>query len=334
MQAAQQTTAPIMIAATGPVAESGPINTSSTSGREQDRADRHARHGIVGRADEAGHVRGDRAEQEARDDHDDRHRHADRERADDVLVEHEQRQREQHDADQHALHRQVALGVRDHRPRAGARRGEPALDTGQQRFAQAEQRPETADQHRTDAEVANLPAPKNARGVFGVEPRDGARELRIAVEPERGIERDRDVPRDDAAEEHDGADVEPDDVADREQRRREVRAEVRDAPADVGRGCGRVRNQAETARRRELQESAAERRATEDLDALGRVLAGLEHLGRRLAFRKCEPLIDDQRASQRHREQHAEEPAEPRDRERPRGSRSRPRSRGSRARES
>ena len=48
------------------------------------------------------------------------------EAVDDRLVEHEQRQREQHDADQDRLHRQVVLGVRDDRRRAGARRGEAA----------------------------------------------------------------------------------------------------------------------------------------------------------------------------------------------------------------
>ena len=43
-----------------------------------------------------------------------------------ALVEHRQRQREQHDADQDRLHRQVLLGVRDEPRRAGARGREAA----------------------------------------------------------------------------------------------------------------------------------------------------------------------------------------------------------------
>ena len=41
-----------------------------------------------------------------------------------------------------------------------------------------------------------------------------------------------------------------------------------------------------------------------------RVLAGAQHFRRRLAFGKRHLLIDDQRAAQRHREQHAEQAAE------------------------
>ena len=94
---------------------------------EQDRGDGDARHRVVRRTDQAGQVRRHRHEQEAGDDHDDRHRDAHRPAADDGLV--QQRtaaRRTRTSADQHPLHRQVALGLGDGQATALARRGQAA----------------------------------------------------------------------------------------------------------------------------------------------------------------------------------------------------------------
>ena len=82
------------------------------------------------------------------------------------------------------------------------------------------------------------------------------------------------------------------------------------------RGC--VRHDAQAARGDQFRESAETRRAREHFDAWTGILAGLQHFRGRLAFRKRELLIDDQRAAQRHREEHAEHAAETRDRQHPR----------------
>ena len=133
----------------------------------------------------------------------------------------------------------------------------------------------------------------------------------------RRVDRDGDAPGDHAADQGQGADIEADDVADAEQRGRQVGAEIRQPLAEEP-ACGRrVGNQAQAAARGQLREAAAERRQAEYLHSLRRVVAGLEHLGRRHAFRELEALVDDQRAAQGHREEHAEDAAEARDREHP-----------------
>ncbi len=132
----------------------------------------------------------------------------------------------------------------------------------------------------------------------------------ITVEQPPRVDRNRDVPRDCAAGEHEHGDIEPHDVADAEQRRREIRADVRDsARTDVGCGLRRAAPELEP-RLRELHEAARDRRPREILGAALRVVAALQHLRGRRALRERELLLDDQRATQRDREHHAEQPAE------------------------
>ena len=107
------------------------------------------------------------------------------------------------------------------------------------------------------------------------------------------------------------------DVADAEQRRRKVGAEVGDALAPVRGPRGRIGNEAQAARRGELHDAAGRGGAAEDLQALRRVFAGAQHFGRGLAFGEAHLLLDDERAAQRHREQHAEQAAEAADGDHP-----------------
>jgi hypothetical protein len=63
----------------------------------------------------------------------------------------------------------------------------------------------------------------------------------------------------------------------------------------------------------QLGEAAGQCRETEQLHALRRVVPGLEHFGGGDAFGKAQVLLDDQRAAQRHREDDAEDAAQPGD---------------------
>ena len=266
--------------------------------REQDGGDGDARHRVVRGSHEARHVGRHRTEQEPRDDHDDRHRQADGQRADDDLVEREQRQREEDDADQHPFHGQILFGMGDHGAGcAGARRCQPAADAREQGAAQRHERPDAADQHRTDAEVADLFGPYGVRDVLRRETGGRLHQFGVARQHIGDIERDRDVPGDHRAGEHHDADVETDDVADAEQCRREVGAEVGEVLAEEPCACSGVGDQAQAAAGGELRERAAERRNAEDADPLRRVLAGFQHFCGSLTFREREFLLDDQCAT-------------------------------------
>jgi len=115
--------------------------------------------------------------------------------ADDRLVEQQQRgTTNATSATQHPLHRQVAVRLGDGLAAALARRGDAAADAGHQRVAQREQRPYAADQHRADAEVADLRAPDRERGVFRRGAGDGRGQRRVLALEEGVVDRDRDVP--------------------------------------------------------------------------------------------------------------------------------------------
>ena len=158
--AALQVTAPIMIAATGPDRGARAHDCEQHERGEQDGRDRDAGDRVVRGTDEARHVAAHRGEHEAGDHHDHGHRERDAEVVDDRVVEREQRQHEEHDADQDRLHRQVALGMRDVRRRAGLQ-CHAGPDAGQQGLPQRPERPEPADQHRADADVADLRASRS-----------------------------------------------------------------------------------------------------------------------------------------------------------------------------
>ena len=83
---------------------------------------------------------------------------------------------------------------------------------------QRHQRPQAAHQHRADAEVADLLRPDETGDVLGGQPRRGLRELGVAGQRGRDIERDGDVPGEHRTGEHHDADIEADDVADADQR--------------------------------------------------------------------------------------------------------------------
>src|SRR5690606_32013084 len=144
------------------------------AGGEQDGGDGDAGDGIVGGAHQSGHVGGDGNEEETGDDHDDGHRHAHAPASDDGLVEGQQGQGEQHQADQDGLHGQVALGMGDAGVAAGPGHGQSGLDARQQRAAQRDQRPHAADQHGADAQVTDLLRPDRPSGTFGVAAADTA----------------------------------------------------------------------------------------------------------------------------------------------------------------
>ena len=176
--------------------------------------------------------------------------------ADDRLIQQRERNHEHDERDQHPFHRQVALGFGDDVAAALARGGEAAADARDQRVAQREQRPHAADQHRADAEVADLRRPDHAGDRRGVLARDARGERGIGVEEERVVDRDRDVERQNAAGHDDDADVEPDDVADAEQRRRKVRAHVAEIFADEAGADRVVGNHAHAALGGELDDRA------------------------------------------------------------------------------
>ena len=248
-------------------------------GREQDGRDGDARNRVVGRAHEAGHVGRHRAEQEAGNHHDHRHRQAHAHVVDDAVVEKRQRQREQHDADQHPLHRQVALGVRHdgHRRRHASRRdhsSRPRRSTCAGSPAPRGHPP--AWPRRRDSESAcsrACPAVASAHSC-GARPwqaaamaaaRSGCASSCVRLE-----DRDRDVPGDDAAGQHHDADVEPDDVAHAQQRGRQVGAEIGQELAEESRGRGTVGNEPQSTRGRQLEHAAGKRRDAQHLHALRR----------------------------------------------------------------
>ena len=125
---------------------------------------------------------------------------------------------------------------------------------------------------------------------------------RVGVEEVAGIDRNGNVPRDHASHEHDRADVEADDVADAQQRRREVGAEVRDPAPHVGRVLSRIGNEAQPTRCGELHGAAGERRHGQDLGAGGGICPGFQNLRSRLALGEAHLLLDHERAAQWHRE--------------------------------
>ncbi|VTQ83571.1 Uncharacterised protein [Stenotrophomonas maltophilia] len=286
---------------------------------EQDGGDGDARDRVVGRTDQAGQVGRDRNEQEAGDDHDEGHRDRHVPLADDGLVQGQQRQHEDHQGHQHPLHRQVALGVRQHRAAALAGGGKAALDAVEQRLAQRDQGPDTTDQHRADTQVAHLRTPDGKRGFGGRSGGDRRGQCRIGVHEERLVDRNGDVPGQDRAGHHHDADVEADDVAHAQQCRRQVGADEGGdlGAADVGRSGPGIGNQAHAAFRGQLDEGADHRRQAEDLQARARILTGLEHFGRGLAFRERKRVFDDHRTAQRHREQHTQQAAKAGDAQHP-----------------
>src|SRR3546814_11919978 len=80
----------------------------------------------------------------------------------------------------------------------------------------------------------------------------------------------------------------------------------------------RVGDQAQTTRGGELDQRSDHAGERERLDSAARILAGLQHFGGGLALGKREWFLDDHRAPQRHRKQHAEQTAKSGDREYPR----------------
>ena len=130
---------------------------------EQDGRDRDAGDRVVRGADQAGHVAADRGKHEARDHHDDGHRERDAEAVDDRVIEREQRQHEEHDADQDRASSAGPARCAARRPCEPAFMLHAGLDAGEQRFPQRPQRPEPADQHRADADVADLAGSRSGR---------------------------------------------------------------------------------------------------------------------------------------------------------------------------
>src|SRR3546814_9868493 len=72
--------------------------------------------------------------------------------------------------------------------------------------------------------------------------------------------------------------------------------------------------QAQTTRGGELDQRSDHAGERERLDSAARILAGLQHFGGGLAFGKREWFLDDHRAPQWHRKQHAEQTAKSGDR--------------------
>ncbi len=87
-------------------------------------------------------------------------------------------------------------------------------------------------------------------------------------------------------------------------------------PTYVAAGGG-VGDHAQAAFGGQLDEGADRAGQAEDLQARARILAGLEDFRGGLAFGKRQRVLDDHRAAQRHREQHAEQAAEAGDRQHP-----------------
>jgi hypothetical protein len=123
---------------------------------------------------------------------------------------------------------------------------------------------------------------------------------RIAVEEVACVDWNRNAPRDETARHDDDPDVEPDDVADAEQRGRQIRADVSDTFADIRCRGGGIGNEPRATAREKLQHAAENRGTGQELHARPRVVTRLEDLGCALAFGKREVLLDDQSAAQRH----------------------------------
>ena len=137
------------------------------------------------------------------------------------------------------------------------------------------------------------------------------------VEQEGVVERDEQPPRQQPAPNHDHADVQADDVADPEQRGRQVDSRVGDrALADVAGERERLGNEAQ-AGHHQLEQRAGERGEPEQPRAARPLAAGAQEFRGRDPLGELQVLVDDQRPAQRHGEQHAEQAAEADDREHP-----------------
>jgi hypothetical protein len=125
------------------------------------------------------------------------------------------------------------------------------------------QRPEAADQHRADADVAHLLGPDQAGRRCGVDTGQLQGERRILAVQECVVDRNEQPPCDQAAGDHHEADVQADDVADAEQGGRQVDADVGDrALADVA-GEGERLGQELEPGHRELEQRAGRGRHPE-----------------------------------------------------------------------
>ena len=200
--------------------------------RSENGGDRDTRDGVIGRADEAGHVGGDRGEEESGNQHHDGHQHAD---ADVTGERYEQREKGHERSDQgnpDPLHGNVPL------PAVGTLAVPPAFpgpavgfhsggDATYQALAHRDERPEPSDHHRTHTEVSGLCGPQLVGGGHGV----GCTGGNALHDRHDG---NRHEPIEGAAQEDQHGDVEPHDVSDADQGRREIRSEIGYRSPDVG----------------------------------------------------------------------------------------------------
>ena len=118
------------------------------------------------------------------------------------------------------------------------------------------------------------------------------------------------MPGNHAAEENEDGDVQSDDVSDTDERGGKVHADVgnRALAHESGgrRSTGPELEPADT----EFDDGADARGRGQVPDTLGPALTDFQHLGGRFALRKSQWLLDDERAPQRNRKQHAEQTAD------------------------
>jgi hypothetical protein len=178
-----------------------------------------------------------------------------------------------------------------------------AGDARYQRVAHRDQRPDPADQHRADAQITDLRRPDRKRQVRRARAAlERGKQRRIAVEKVTAIDRNRDIPGNAAADEHQRGDIQAHDEPHAQQRRRQIRADVSDPGLPgVGRRLRHARPDLEP-RLGELHQPARQRGQPKIFHALARVVTDLQHLGRGRAFGKLQLLLDDQRTAQRHGE--------------------------------
>ena len=165
---------------------------------------------------------------------------------------------------------------------------QPAADAGEHGAAYRKQRPDTADQHGADTQVTDPGTPERIRQRSAVFAR-----AQFRIHEPGAVNRDRDAPADEAADEHQRGDVQPDDVTDAEQGRRHIGARIEHGVADITAGLCGCRPQLQPGLC-EFHEAAGQRRDAKYLQAGAGFVAGAQDFGGRFAFGERQALLHDQ----------------------------------------
>ena len=173
-----------------------------------------------------------------------------------------------------------------------------ALEEG---LSHLEDGPQAANEHGADADVSRLVPPDLLR------PGGHGQVLGLGVEVR--IDGDGDQPVAGAAQEHQDADIEPDDQADGQQGRTERHAKRRDTRADGPADLEPLGPQAHEVAEH-LEQSAGQAGADDLAKALAAHLAALQDLGRGDALGELQLASHDEASPQRDGEEHAEHAAE------------------------